>query len=358
MTRFSVRAAGPADHDAVRACMLDVFRESGGRKATEFGRELWDWQYLRSERGSLVVIAEERGALCGYFHARLLDLRHGDRLVSGAMIQDVGTLESHRGQGVFREMGAFALASLRSQGVDLIYTFPNQRSLPSFVRNHAYSIVAKVPVYLAPLDLRDPLTARAGAVGGVLGRILVGLFRAVRVRRARLEPTEGVGVVEPRDAALEALSRGFAKRTRIHLDRTSRYTGWRFGEKPGGEYQVWGLRANGELSAYVVTRPATMFSGRCVMFMDFGCREGEEAALRRLVGVRLAAEREAGAAMGVVMGLHPEFRRWGGLGFVRLPEAMNPRPFNLLTKPLSSDVEQGLLDPANWLITLADWDVF
>ena len=43
---------------------------------------------------------------------------------------------------------------------------------------------------------------------------------------------------------------------------------------------------------------------------------------------------------------------------MRVKERFNPRPFNLVCKALAADVGADLADPAGWLITLADWDVF
>src|SRR5437667_4627369 len=111
-------------------------------------------------------------------------MRFRDQPAVGAMVQDVGTLSAYRRQGVFRAMGGFALERLRAEGVDFIYTFPNARSLPSFVRNHGYAVVARVPVYLAPLDLGALLGSRlrVGAPGRWLGRLLQPLVHALTPR--------------------------------------------------------------------------------------------------------------------------------------------------------------------------------
>ena len=117
-----------------------------------------------------------------------------------------------------------------------------------------------------------------------------------------------------------------------------------------------GLRRGGQLVAFAITRSALLFDSPATMFMDFGCRTGEAAALRRLVSARMDADRRAGHALAVVMGLHPQLADWRKIGFLQLPERFNPRPFNLIVKQLDGGI--GALDPASWLITLGDWDVF
>jgi hypothetical protein len=72
---------------------------------------------------------------------------------------------------------------------------------------------------------------------------------------------------------------------------------------------------------------------------------------------RLAAEQREGALLGVTMGLHPFFGHLARLGFLRVPERLNPRPFNLLTKNTAGTEGADLTDRSRWLITLSDWDV-
>ncbi len=355
---LTVRVAKSADYAALRACMADVFRETGGQKTGEFDQALWEWQYLHPERGSLVVIAAVGGVICGYYHALLFDMRRRERAALGAIVQDVGTLRQYRRLGVFRAMGGFALDELRARGIDFIYTFPNARSLPSFVRNHSYTVVGRVPVYCVPLDLGPVLagTLRLRRPGAVFGRLLSRAYTRL-LRPQSVASEETVTRLDAADESLVPSIEEFAGVRRIGLQRTPAYLRWRFAGKPDGGYSVWCLRRRDEVRGYVVTRTATLFGTRCLVLMDLGCRKGDEPALLTLIGARLADERERGAALGVVMGLHPFFSRLSRLGFVRVWERFNPRPFHLLARDLRGDGAD-VFDPTAWHITLADWDVF
>jgi hypothetical protein len=354
---WRVREAGPADADAIRACMLEILTETGGQKGPGFGAPLWEWQYARGPHPALVVVVEDGGHLLGYYHVPIVDLRVHGRPVLGAMVQDVATLAAYRGQGVFREMGACALDGMRRRGVGLIYTFPNQRSLPSFVRNHAYTVIARVPVRIRPLEVGTVLRTRLGPLGSLLGAPATAVWRALAVRTGRLARGEEVVPIVAPDRDVEAVARDFASSVAAALDRSARYLAWRFLEKPTLEYALWGLARGGQLRAYVATRLAPLFGTTCAMVMDLGCRRGEEAALLRLLSARLDTARAERAALGVIMGLHPFLPQLAAAGFVRVPERFNPRPFNLLGKILAPDLPPDVLAPARWMITLADWDV-
>jgi len=358
--RWVVRNAGPADRDALLRAMADILRETAGQKTTGFGPAVWEWQYAHAEPPALVVIADDGGTVAGYYHVLLCTLRYRGRLRTAAMVQDVATLPAYRGQGMFRALGGFALERMRSRGVDLVYTFPNARSLPSFLRDHAYTVAGRVPVRVAPLAVGRLLAERArlGAAGRALGALAEPLWQALRARGTAPAAGETVTRLARADERVEAVAREFAQAVTVGLERSARYLGWRFLEKPTGAYELWGLERGGALVAYLATRIAAMFSTTCLLLMDLGCRAGEEAALLRLVGARLAAAQTAGASLAVAMGLHPFFARLGRAGFVRVPERFNPRPFNLVCKALAADVGADLADPVGWLITLADWDVF
>jgi GNAT superfamily N-acetyltransferase len=358
--RWVVREAGATDWEALRTSMTAILQETAGQKTAGFGPALWEWQYLRPELPSLIVVADDGGTIVGYCHVLILPLRYRGRIRTAAMVQDVATLPAYRGQGMFRSLGGFALERMLSRGVDFIYTFPNARSLPSFVRDHAYTIAGRVPVYVAPLDVSRLLgeRLRPAVVGRALGAVAGPLWRALRVRRGGLAAGETVVPLAAFDAKVEIVAREFAERVTVGLARTTRCLTWRFLEKPTREYALWGLEREGQLVAYVVTRITTMFSTTCLLLMDLGCRTGADEALLRLVTARLDAERAAGASLAVALGLHPAFAWLASVGFVRVPERVNPRPFNLVIKALAEDVGDDLGDPGGWLITLADWDVF
>ncbi|MBL0192680.1 MAG: GNAT family N-acetyltransferase [Myxococcales bacterium] len=357
MATWRVREATPADADAVCTCMSEILAETGGQKGPGFGAPLWTWQYVSGTHPALVVVAEEGSRFLGYYHVPIVNLVVRGKPVLGAVVQDVATLAPYRGVGVFREMGACALEGMRRRGVGLIYTFPNHRSLPSFQRNHGYTVITKAPVRILPLDVGAVLRTRLGALGALGGAPATAAFGALSRRVGRLEAGEDlVRVTEP-DAELEAIARELAGGVSAALDRTSRYLTWRFLEKPTGEYEILALRRGGRPRAYVVTRLAPLFGTTCAMLMDFGCARGEEAALLRLIAAHLQARRAQGAALAVTMGLHPFLPRLTLAGFVKVPERFNPCPFNLVAKILDPGLPTDILTPESWMITLADWDV-
>ena len=359
MPSWITRVAEADDHDAILAGMLAIQGETEGLKSAGFGRSMWEWQYLRHKHGSMIVVADDNGTICAYFHLLLLDMRYHGRPTIGAIIQDTATFASHRRQGIFSAMDAYALEQLRNRGIHFVYGFANDRSLPGYRNNPVYTIMTVLPVYLCPMDFGSVLAGylRSGALGKAAGQILSPLYRMLRMRAPALAPDEEMVNLSQFDPEAESVARDFADQAQVGIDRTAEYLNWRFVEKPTHDYTIWGLRRNGHLYAYVVTRLMTLFSTQCVVFMDFGCKHDEQPALRRLIGARLAAERENGAGLGVTIGIHPFFHQLRTLGFVRLPERLVPRPLYFFSAPLAPDVNTDVGEATRWHITLADWDV-
>jgi hypothetical protein len=276
------------------------------------------------------------------------------------MVQDVGTKASHRGRGVFREMGGLALEALRRRQVGFIYTFPNQKSLPSFVRNHGYTIVARVPVLVRPLDLGRALAERArlGGPGRVIGDACAAALRLSRAGHARLAAGERVETVAepPEELAGFELARGGAGT--IGLARTPGYLRWRFVQSPHRRYRIHTLTRAGKTRAVLVTRDAEILGAPVSLVMDLDHEPGEAAALRRLIEIRALEEGRAGRVASVGMCLGAERRLLQRAGYLQIPERLNPRPFNLLVKDLAGTPRPELFEPGRWRITLADWDVY
>jgi len=230
----TIRLARQNDSAAVVACMKSVFEETSTNSAA-FSTALWEWQYSRAQ-ASIVLLAEDEGRVCGYYHAVLLEVRHHGASRLAAMVQDVGVVASHRRAGLFRSMGGCALEEMKSRGVDFIYTFPNHRSLPSFVRNHGYTVVAKVPAYLKVLDLGSLFSQQLGFKRAEMPKGGAGEETAWQDHQGRR-----VFRLATAPPAIDSIARDFARGVPIALVRSSSYLAWRFLDHPTHGYSLWGF---------------------------------------------------------------------------------------------------------------------
>lgn len=353
-----VRASEPRDHEQIIAINVEILRETEGQKMAGFGRALWEWQYLKPELPSLIGVADDHGTVAGYMHGLRFPYRFRRGSVTGSMTQDTATLPAYRRQGMMRATHAFVREGFVAEGLPFSVGFPNFRSFPDYERTN-YTVVAEVPVYVRPLSIGTLLAERLrmGAFGRALGAVADPVYRSLFVRRTAARPGEEIRPIERFDDTVLPVSRAFADRVVVSIDRTPRFLNWRYLEKPTGDYECAGLWRGGELRAYLVTRRFPLYGAPAVILMDLGCADGEDDALLRLIDDRIEAARADGAGAAVLMGLHPFFTQLRRLGFVRIPERVNPRTFKFVVKCLQPDSDPVVLERSAWYVTLGDWDV-
>jgi hypothetical protein len=57
------------------------------------------------------------------------------------------------------------------------------------------------------------------------------------------------------------------------------------------------------------------------------------------------------------MGLHPQLGALRRLGFVTVPDRLNPRVLRFIARRHTDQVPDAVTQVAVWALTLADWDV-
>jgi predicted N-acetyltransferase YhbS len=354
MPEITIRGAEPADYEALFTFIQRILDETGAQKAPIFSPELWRWQCQTPGFDTLAVVAKDGAEVVGSYHLVSRDMWYFDQPRTMVLLQDLGVHPDYRRHGVFVQMSDYAVSEAAARGWDVTYSFPNHRSYPGFIKKQSYRHVDTVPVYVRPLDVgqilaeRLPLRALWRMLGGTVMLPYDGMFRW---RAAEAIP------IERFSGDVDALSRQFVKRAGMGCKRDAAFLNWRFLDKPTHEYHAWGRSQQNRLRAYLVTRRAHMFGANCLLLMDFGCADGADDDLRGLIAARLMAERREGMALAVTMGLHPFFGQLRRLGFIRVPNRLNPRPLNFIVRGHTHRVSDDIYDAKKWFTTLADWDV-
>jgi predicted N-acetyltransferase YhbS len=319
-----IREAQESDIPALVQFVGDILRETDARKAPLFDETFWRWEHRTLGREALVVLAEDGARIVGAYHLTPRVMRWHGQPRTMVLLQDLGVHADYRRHGVFMQMSTFAVDEAARRGWDVTYSLPNHRSYPGFIKKQGYTHVATVPVRVSPLPLRPLFSVRS---------------------------TGEVRPIQRFAADVDSLGVAFADSAGIGCARDSAFLNWRFVDKPGALYQAHGLYDDGTLRAYVVTRRTRMFGLDCLLLMDFA---GEPVL--PLLSARMDAAARDGARLAVTMGLHPHMRSLARLGFVTVPNRLNPRVLHFIVRAHTARVS-GVEQPSSWALTLADWDV-
>jgi GNAT superfamily N-acetyltransferase len=347
-----IRKAEPGDEPQVVALLQQIFSETGAQKSAYFDGAFWRWQTFTPGFEALVAAALDGERIVGCFHLvsrAMYFYGQRRRMVS---LQDLAVLPEYRRHRLFLRLAQYAIGQCETLNWDITYSLPNHRSYPGFIKHLAYTHVDTVPLYLRPLQPGNALADRfpLDRLWQVVGR--AGMWPYNRVFRHTPSP----GHIEPIPrftSEIDPLSYRFVGQAGIGCVRDAAFLNWRFTDHPAVSYESWGLRWEGDLAAYVVTRQARLFGMQALLLMDMA---GEPAPLITLIEERLRSTRDC--AVAVTMGLHPFIKTLRRSGFVTVPNRLNPRLLNLIVRRHTQQVTDAVLDRKNWCLTLADWDVF
>ena len=357
MADIVVRLMVPADQERLLAKVRNILSETGANKAPIFSKELWEWQCYSPEFETFVTIAEDGPDIVGWYHLVSRAMRVDGQPRVMVLLQDLGVLPEYRRHGLFNRIAQVSMDECTHRVWDITYSFPNHRSFPGLIKYQGYSHVGNAPLRVRPLAPGEMLAARLPVKGlwRLIGRAGMAIYDLLFPLRTPHEVR--VEEVTHFSEEVDAVSNEFLGRVRVGCMRSAAFLNWRYLAKPTHEYRAWGARRADALTAFLITRRASMFGTDCMVIMDLGCRDGAENDLLALIAARLGAERQAGAILAVTMGTHPFFSQLGRLGYVRIPDRINPRPLRFVARAHTDRVGDEITVMSNWLTTPGDWDV-
>lgn len=339
-----------------------ILTEVGAHNAGIYDAAYWDWQYRQLPGGKALVYGAWNGAgkLVGYYHVPMYRCRIGAEEKLIANVQDVAVDPAYRGQGLFRQLAEYANAELDTSGADLVYTFPNQKSIRTFLKYTGYQLVTAVPAYIRPVNTGRILAKRIKLAGleklaGLAVDAAVGLFS----RRFRGQRGSVVRITRISDE-VEAVFGAFGEQFRNRLVRDKAWLDWRYLRSVRGKHHLFGLEQGGKTTAVVVLKEDEMLGNPALLIMDMACLPGHEKALLYLIDQVRRNPKLTGFRFDLIfaMGIAPCFAQLGRIGFLRIPEKLNPRVLNLVVRNITLADGGQLQEARNWLLTLGDWDVF
>lgn len=339
----------------------NILTEVGAHNVDIYNQTYWDWQYKQLPTGkSYVYAAWDGDRIIGYYHIPVYRcVIDGEEKLIGN-IQDVAVNPNYRGVGLFRKLAEFANEDIDKTEVDLIYTFPNDKSIRTFLKYNKFSTVSAVPTYLRPVNAGKILRSKINLLGiekliGFFADGFVNLFaKSMKISDASIERITKI------TDEVEAVFTEYGTSFRNHLVRDKVWLDWRYLKSARGKHHILGLREAGKLSAVLVVKEDEMLGNPALLIMDFAFLNGKENSLLFLIDQVRKDSKLTGLEFNLlfISAIAPLLPALSKIGFYQIPAKVNPRILNLLARTSSNLEEKPLLQENNWLLTLGDWDVF
>lgn len=346
-----------AEVEELIALQKQILTEGKSHIAEHFGKPYWQWQYkqLPTHR-SEVFICKSNQEIAGYYHAPVYEMQVNGTKKLFAVVQDVAVSNKLRGQGVFRKLAEFATHGLMQSGMDAVYTYPNDKSIKTFLKYNGYRNIFTYDSFLLPLDYRKLIRSRISVpvLSDAAGSFLNLLLR----RRFKAKSNENFSVVGKADEATASFFHRFSNSFKVSRLRDLNYLHWRYDQRPDSTYFYVTYAEDEQLKAAAVFKNDKMLNAEALLMMDFAFLE-EKHLHRLLKYVAKHAGKVSGSAPVLIFAAYccSRINSLAGAGFFKVPEKANPRPVHLLVKNMKAD-ESLLFKPENWFATLGDWDVF
>jgi ribosomal protein S18 acetylase RimI-like enzyme len=343
-----------------------ILREVGSHNVEIYNDRYWDWQYKDLPTGiSFVYAAWDGDKIIGYFHVPVYQAFINGQIQLIGNVQDVAVISDFRGMGVFRSLAEFANQDLDAAELDFLYTFPNKSSIRTFRSYNNFSPICTLPSYFRPIDTGRMLQEKSGLLGlaRILGPVvdfLLNVFsKSISLDSISLDDVSVRHFTEI-DESVESVFREYGRSFSNHIIRDAAWLDWRYLRSVRGRHQILGLIESGQVTAAVVLKEETIMNASACVVMDFAFTNGKEKSLLYLIQniLRNSKHTEWDSSLMYISGSSPFLASLKRLGFIQVPEFVNPRVLNLLGRSANQFSEESFIQKDNWLVTLGDWDVF
>jgi len=149
-SRIGIRRAEDSDKEQIIDLIEFVFSEQE-YYANNRTLEWWNWKYERSPFGdSIIIVAEHNEKIVGVRAFWPWEFACRGQVLKAYQPVDTVVHPDCQGQGLFTKLTVKALKQATEIGTDLLFNFPNQNSMPGYLKL-GWNYVAKLPWLVKPL---------------------------------------------------------------------------------------------------------------------------------------------------------------------------------------------------------------
>lgn len=316
----------------------------------------WNKKYkLLPSKKSHVYLAKQKKEIIGYYHVPTYDFFINKKKYKIGSIQDVAVLKKHRKKNIFKKLSNFAIFN-SIKYLDLMYTFPNKKSIHTFLKYGKFNFLETLPFYIFPINSINLLKSKFNFFGLSLVALLVDFY--FNLFSSKLSKNEKIIIINKLDKSVINLFNEFSKKHKIYLKRDSKFLNWRYDRFVNSPYKIIALKNENQLTALAIIKIDKIFGCNGIIIMDFAYKQLSDFKKILLNMKTLKIPSLNDVSFILLSALTIEIKKFGKLGFLKMPSFLIPRNLNLLFKSKSKYIDNFLKYKKSWLVTLSDWDVF
>ena len=160
MNKITFSRLSEEEQPKLLEAISEVYKETEAHDQNGASNLSWNWQYKHlPSKDSFIYIAKLDKKIIGYYHIPAYDVEIENNIYKIGHIQSVAVLKKYRGEKVFQGLAQYANEEVNKY-LDVIYTFPNDKSIHTFTKYNNFSLVAPLSVYILPVNINKLISAK------------------------------------------------------------------------------------------------------------------------------------------------------------------------------------------------------
>lgn len=335
----------------------DCFNRNGSMRSLDS----LEWMYMKSGQPIVTFAVDaqknEPDYLAGIYATLPVRFRIGRDVVRGAQSLDTMTDKKYRNLGLFTRLATEVFNRCQTEGVELIYGFPNGNSAHGFFSKLGWEKLDPVPFLIKPLRLRY-FTAKLPVIKK-LNRFVPDLAFH-RGRSSALPADKEIRRLQSFEDSCNDIWTSFAADgVKVAIERDANYLNWRYCDKPREPYEKFGcFDQNGKLEAFIVYIAKKKHGGQIGYIMELLHRPANAASAQLLLDFAVAdlAKQKCDAILAWCLDHSITRARFRKSGFFVMPERIRPIELHFGARGFSPETHAVARERTNWYVSYSDSD--
>ena len=355
MDKITYSTLSSVDKKNLFKALYEVDQETGAHDPRSSEEDLWNWNYLDLPNGeSITSVANQGNKVVGYYHLPIFEAKINNKTCKLGHVQSVGVLSEYRKNKVFQQLAQFANLEADKK-TDILYAFPNDNSIHTFIKYCNFEFVSELPMYVLPIKSKNLISSIIPLpwLSHFMGFLIDSLFS---IFKSKLSKDYKIVRLDDIDQETENLFLNFGTKYDVATLRNKSFLSWRYGDQRKGNYHFFGLKKNNYLVAAVVIKEEEFLSNKGLIIMDLAFNSSED-----LMALLVNLDRnhfDNDNSFILLSGNFNHMKDCFKSGFVKVPSFLVPRKLNFLVRWINSSSRKNNTNLSSYLVTLGDWDVF
>jgi len=340
---------------------LKLLDSEYGKDDFFFTREFLKWEYEDNPAGSVNMwLAGIENKIAGAYSVIPIRFLIQGQPIQGALSINTLTNKAHRGKKIFTTLAEITYQNGHiSRGIKLILGFPNQNSLPGFVKHLKFYVIGYLHLLIF-IDkpgniLKKKFKIFPAFIINKLGKIFFRKKKCTAQKKIRIENTS---LFDDRFDEFWERNKDFKENMIV---RDAEYLNWRYINHPAHMYKIYtAVDDKNKVIGYIVCRTGDVQGIKVGYIGDILTEkknfEVADLLIKKAVDFLSSSDAEL---FGALMFNHiPYYQEFKNNGFIKCPKIIEPQPFPVIIRLMDPLKNKGLVDKEKWYLTMGDYDVF